>query len=474
MKKKNLLRCLEAVLFCAVISGVLWALSGLIERKASRDQFGPFLEHPQQYDVLFFGDSRFVNCLFPMELWEDYGIAGYNLSCYGNTMPVNYWSMMNALDYASPKVVVLAVNGVRKDIKVTGSSSDLHTAMDFWPLSRTKVRAVMDLTDDPHAKDDDGNRYADMRWEYCLTLGKYHDRWSKLTPNDFTGRPNVQKGADMMVGVAPTEEYDIIDDDLYADEQGVGYSYLRRTIEECQQRGIRVLLVHLPYPASENAQMNANTVGSIAEEYGVEYIDFVRLDSVVDYAVDCYDQQAHLNPSGGLKVTDYIGAYLAEHFGLGDHRGEADYANWQKDEQDYAAYKRNVILGQDKLPEMLLMLHDDSVSASIAIRAQAGLYWDDQTLILLHNMARTHVLEENAYSAWSNSMFPLEGLDEAVWADEAYFLELDRGNGSVREDVGSEAEARAEEIFGGWEDGKEIRILVTDPATGECLAERQF
>ena len=44
----------------------------------------------------------------------------------------------------------------------------------------------------------------------------------------------------------------------------------------------------------------------------------------------------------------------------------------------------------------------------------------------------------------------------------------------MREDVGSEAEARAEEIFGGWEDGKEIRILVTDPATGERLAERQF
>ena len=32
MKKKNLLRCLEAVLFCAALSVVLWALSGLMER----------------------------------------------------------------------------------------------------------------------------------------------------------------------------------------------------------------------------------------------------------------------------------------------------------------------------------------------------------------------------------------------------------------------------------------------------------
>lgn len=474
MKKKNLLHCLEAALFCAVLAGVLWALSGLMERKASRNQFGPFLKEPQQYDVLFFGDSRFVNCLFPMELWEDYGITGYNLSCYGNTLPVDYWMMMNAFDYARPKVVVLAVNGVRKDLKVTGSSGDLHTALDFLPLSRTKVQAVWDLTDEPYAKDDDGNHYADMRWEYLLTLGKYHDRWDELTPNDFTGRPNVQKGADMMVGVAPTEDYNIIDDDQYAEEEGVGYAYLRRMIEECQNRGVEILLVHLPYPASENSQMNANTVGSIAEAYGVQFIDFVRLDSVTDYAVDCYDQQAHLNPSGGLKVTDFIGAYLAEHYGLSDHRGDAEYANWQEDERNYAAYKRGVILGQSELPNLLVMLHDDSVSVRIAIRAQAGLYGDDQMLTLLHNMVRKHVFEAEAYSEWSNSMFPLTGLDEAAWADEAYFLELDRTNGTAEEFTGDEAEAKTISAFGDWEENKEIRILLIDPMTGERIAERQF
>lgn len=474
MKKKNLLHCLEAALFCAVLAGVLWALSGLMERKASRNQFGPFLKEPQQYDVLFFGDSRFVNCLFPMELWEDYGITGYNLSCYGNTLPVDYWMMMNAFDYARPKVVVLAVNGVRKDLKVTGSSGDLHTALDFLPLSRTKVQAVWDLTDEPYAKDDDGNHYADMRWEYLLTLGKYHDRWDELTPNDFTGRPNVQKGADMMVGVAPTEDYNIIDDDQYAEEEGVGYAYLRRMIEECQNRGVEILLVHLPYPASENSQMNANTVGSIAEAYGVQFIDFVRLDSVTDYAVDCYDQQAHLNPSGGLKVTDFIGAYLAEHYGLSDHRGDAEYANWQEDERNYAAYKRGVILGQSELPNLLVMLHDDSVSVRIAIRAQAGLYGDDQMLTLLHNMVRKHVFEAEAYSEWSNNMFPLTGLDEAAWADEAYFLELDRTNGTAEEFTGDEAEAKTISAFGDWEENKEIQILLIDPMTGERIAERQF
>ena len=476
MKKNTWKHILESCVFVLLLSVTLASCTRILERKASSNQFGPFLDNPKQYDVLFFGDSRFVNCLFPMEIWEDYGIAGYNLSCYGNTMPVNYWSMMNAFDYVEPEVVVLAVNGVRKDLKVTGSSSDLHTAFDFFPLTRTKLRAIADLTDDPGAADDDGNRYMDMRWEYYLTLGKYHSRWSEITPGDLKGNPNVQKGADMMVGVAPTEDYNLIDDDQYAEETGVGYSYMRRTIEECQARGIEILLVHLPYPASENSQMNANTVGSIAEEYGVNYIDFVRMDSVVDYTVDCYDQQAHLNPSGGWKVTDFLGQYLRDCYGLSDHRGDADYANWQQTLADYAAYKRDLTVQQNSLMPLLVMLHDDSVSVSIAVKAHADLYWDDQVLALLHNMNREHVYEPEAYSKWSNSMFPLAGLEDALWSDEAYFVELDRQNGETAEYVGDEAVKQAELAFGDsvWEEGKEIRIRVQDKATGELLVERQF
>ena len=165
--------------------------------------------------------------------------------------------------------------------------------------------------------------------------------------------------------------------------------------------------------------MNANTVGSIAEEYGVDYHDFVRMDSVVDYMVDCYDQQAHLNPSGGWKITDFMGKYLRDRYDLADHRGEATYANWQQAAQDYAAYKRNLLASQDSLENLLVMLHDGSVSSEIAVKAHADLYWNDQVLTLLHNMSREHVYEPEAYSKWSNSMFPLTGLEDALWSDEA-------------------------------------------------------
>lgn len=476
MKKKTWRHLAEACVFMLLLGMMLVYSSRLLERKASKKQFGPFLENPQQYDVLFFGDSRFVNCLFPMELWEDYGIAGYNLSCYGNTMPVSYWSMINAFDYADPDVVVLAVNDVQKDLKVTGSSSDLHTALDFLPLSRNKARAIEDLMSDPLAVDDEGNRYMDMKWEYYFTLGKYHSRWNELTSDDAVWQPNVQNGANMMIGVAPAQEYDLIDADLYDEEYGVGYSYLRMAIEACQSRGMQVLLVNLPYPASEGAQMSANTVGSIAEEYGVDYLDMISMDSVVDYAVDSFDLHGHLNPSGGWKVTDFLGAYLRERYDVADRRSDAAYASWKQEEQDYDAYKMEQIAAQQKLANLLMMAHDDSVNVEMAVKAQSDLYWEDQLLLLVHNMAREHVFEPDAYSIWSNSMFPLTGLDDAVWNDESYCLMLDRGQQAVVECVGEEAEDYAMACFGQpvWQEGKQVRIRVTDVKTGNLLADRQF
>jgi len=198
MKKRFWLRFVESCAFLVLLSSLLVFVSGLVERKKGPHLFGPFFEDPSAYDVLFFGDSRFMNGMMPLDLWADYGIAGYNFSCYGNSLPATYWMMMNALDYASPKLVVVGIKDVDKTYKVSGSSADVHTALDAFPLTPTKVRSIEDLMDDPKAADDEGNRYVDMKWEYYFTLGKYHSRWSEITPGDFKGNPNVQKGADMI------------------------------------------------------------------------------------------------------------------------------------------------------------------------------------------------------------------------------------------------------------------------------------
>lgn len=474
MKMKKWIRVLESCAFLLLLGAVLFSVSRLVERKKGRNLFGPFLQEAEMYDVLFIGDSRFMNGMIPIELWADYGIAGYNLSCYGNSLPVTYWTMMNALDYGTPKLMVLSVNGVGDEGKITGSSGDLHTALDFFPLSRTKANAIEDLMHDPEnpdARDDEGNRYQDVRWEYYFPLGKYHSRWSELGREDFMPRPGLGNGGEVLVGVQPFGEYELIDEERYAEEMGYGYSYLRRAIEACRSRGIEVLLVSMPEPAMQSSQMHAHTAGSVAEEYGVSYIDLTSLDSVVDYEVDSYDSQPHLNASGTQKMTDYLGSYLDAHYDLPDRRQDPRYAHW-KGQYDAHVDEKIKRLGMEKnLLNVLMLLHDRDFDLHIALQPDTPVYYDDLAILLMHNIAREHVLAGEEYSMWSNAMYPLAAFDEALWENEPYYLHVENGNAhEYRADTAWE---RMQKRF--RENQKApVMIEVIDRRTGESALQMQF
>lgn len=473
MTKKSWLRALQGCAFLLLLGAAVFAAERLVERKQSRELFGGFLEEPEQYDVLFFGDSQLMNAMLPLEMWEDYGIAGYNLACYGSVMPTTYWSLVNALDYAQPRLAVIAVNGMDNPHKVTNYSGDLHTAMDFWPMSANKARMIDDLLsdpDDPDYTDVEGYRYRDLRGEFYFKLGKYHSRWSELTEKDFKAQPHHEKGGETLVGIAPIWDYELADENDYAEEGGYSYQYLRRAIEECGRRGIEVLLVHLPAPQFINSQRHANTVSSIAQEYGVGFVDVTYLDSIVDYAVDCFDADPHLNLSGSLKMTSYLGSYIQAHYDLPDHRGEARYARWNGDLDAYKDKKLRAIREEESLDDLLMLLSDPDVDVRLAIRRDAPIRYDDLGVVLMHNMAREHVLAGEEYEKSSGFMFPLEGFDEALRSGETYCLRREAGR--VTEYTGDDAEAVMRETFG--DERAPVMIEVIDRRDGSVAAKRVF
>ena len=72
-------KILKTITFCILLFGVIAGVSRLVERKESREKMQPFLSRAEEYDVLFLGDSIMNTGVFPMEIWEKYGIAGYNI-----------------------------------------------------------------------------------------------------------------------------------------------------------------------------------------------------------------------------------------------------------------------------------------------------------------------------------------------------------------------------------------------------------
>ena len=77
---------------------------------------------------------------------------------------------------------------------------------------------------------------------------------------------------------------------------------------------------------------------AFAAEQGVDYVDFdteeIRAQVGLDPAVDYYDQ-GHVNLTGSVKVSEWLGNYLDQTYDLPDHRGEEAYAQWDIDLQAY-------------------------------------------------------------------------------------------------------------------------------------------
>ena len=432
---KTIQRVLSAALFLAVLTVLLSSLSFVTEYKGGREKVSPFLERAEQTDVLFFGDSHAYSAIYPMELWADYGIAAYNLANYNLPIPASYWVMRNALRTCNPKVVVLDVNQIWEQEKLCESSSDMHTGLDGFPLSRTKLEAIFDLMDDPLVTDNKGNLYQDLRSEFIVPFIKYHSRWNELTLQDLKPDYNQELGGERNIYVAEPEAYALTDS--IADEQGYGFVYLRRFIEYCQDQGIRVLLVNLPYPCPNNneEQLYTNAVWYTAEEYGVEYIDFVYMDQIVDYSTDCYDPASHLNPSGAWKVTDFIGQHLSQAYALPDHRQEAAYAAWHSYYAAYRELKLQSIREETEPYSFLMLLADPSFSTVLLLPENSAVYTDDLAFQLVQNAGRRHLMMEDTDDAvWADALMPLELLWEP--ADGTYMAVIDRASASIGECMG--------------------------------------
>lgn len=370
-------RKVGAIVECIAILGILLVVlsktDGLVERKASRQKYEPFLEQEQDFDVLFFGTSHILNGIFPMELWNDYGIVSYNFGGHGNELATTYWTMMNALDYTEPKLVVIDCMLLSSNEKICGDFDYVHLSFDAFPLSRNKFYAVNDLVNDEKKK-----------WDLLCPFTVYHNRWNELGQEDFESKPTVTKGAEMKIAVATPAQTNIVAQDCKMEEDTLAVEYLKKMVEECQSRNIEVLLTYLPFPASEAEQMEANRVYDIAKEYEINYINFLELD-VVDYQTDCFDAISHLNPAGGKKVTNYLGQYIISNYEIPNQQENPKYVEWEKDWDDYTAYKLELLKEQKDLKNYLMLLADNNYDLYIEIN-DPSIFQDEQCCRLLNNL----------------------------------------------------------------------------------------
>lgn len=346
-----------ALLLALVLSGVaFW--SNALRMNDGYYKNTPFIREDRQYDVLFFGTSHVVNSVFPMQLWRDYGITSYNLAIHGGSIASSYWMLEMALDYQKPKVAVMDVlltksNYMQTDLPMA------HAAMDPFPLSVTKLRAIWDIYDSP--KD---------RAELLFPLDVFHNRWKDLDTEMLKrgfGETEVspEKGGESRIRVYPLEEPLVVDASDAADEWTEGLRYLEKFIRLCQQEGIAPVITYLPYRGAGDAeeQRYSNAAIRLAQSLGAETIDLQHSD-LIDDDTDWYDDGGHTNPLGAKKITGALGEYLTAAHDLPDHRDSED---WAADYEAYYAYQADHLQKTEDLWSILALLSVEDFAAAVEI-----------------------------------------------------------------------------------------------------------
>lgn len=380
-EKNNMLwnkakKAVRAAVFTAGFVCLFLSLTRLMQYKAAVTRIDPFFDIKEPVDVMFFGTSHVIDGVLPCELWGNYGISSYNFGNNAARIPLTYWMMENVLDYQVPKLVVVDCSYLSSDTKTSTTLQQAHNVLDAFPLTKTKRAAIDDLFEE------------EEKLEFLWPFSVYHTRWSELTKADFVVEYNGELGATPKNEVAVPAEYAKLAEGTKLSGETLAMEYLGRLIESCKARGVEVLLTYLPCPADSKRQKEANSAYDIAEKYGVNYINFLELENVVNYNTDCSDADSHLNASGAKKVTGYLGEYILAHYDISDRREEAEFSAWNKNYSAYIENKMTAIQTQDTLSSYLMLLADKDVQSRVYVREDSVILQNERLYALLGNAAQ--------------------------------------------------------------------------------------
>ena len=353
MMKNNRNFAVRAIVFVILAGLMLGLICKVVTPKYYFDDEWPTTTTYQSFydmerdsiDVLFLGTSHAASAFIPQYIYDNYGIRSYNLACEQQSLFTSYYWLKEALKYQSPTVVVLdtyLIFDYEEGVALNSPESRTRKAFDAMKWSANKWEAV--------------NKICEYDTEqsllsYILPNVRYHERWKDLDANDLNFL-SMENHADLM-GYSPIEtksEYtgfvpfstDPSDAD-YSDErepmQEVMAEYLDKIADLCLENDIELILVKNPF--GEQTVMRYNTTMDYAEAHGLEYIDFNEKEIYAKLGLDFATEMAdgdHANLWGAMKLSDYIGSYLAGIYpDLAGHTGDADWTDTEEYYQQVVA-----------------------------------------------------------------------------------------------------------------------------------------
>ena len=351
MNKKEAPKILVKVACFVLITVISLVLCNRIFMyKDGVDKFKDFYSEKQQFDILFFGSSRVLEGIQPMELWEDYGIRSYNMAQHAESLGRDYWQLKNALNTHVPRLVVMDISAFFGLYGIDSADSNqvggLHKQLDHIPLSVTKLQTIWELCP------------SGTRAEFIFPFIKYHSRWNELSTYDLTYRNyrNCRKGADVNYAYARLER-PTWDDSVAEETFPFEYTKIPEIVDICKEYGTSVLFINVPNVFAEENMPMLGYISNYLESNDIPYINYQKDEDFLDYRLD-FGDESHLNVAGSLKLTRAIGRYFADNYGVGETDPKvAD--EWNEVLTQYKENKDYYIMRAERNENLLMLTYAD-------------------------------------------------------------------------------------------------------------------
>lgn len=316
MKKAKVI--LKPILFIFIFF-ILLCLTSLILVPKNNDKasgihnptsYGFLGEKDNTIDILTIGDSESYSAISPMELYQNYGFTSYVCGTPRQRLYQSYDYLEKVIENQKLKVIFLETNAIFRKVNI-------------WD-------------------------YLQFESQKKLPVFQYHNRWKTISQNDLTGDKNytwthVGKGYryNSKIKSASYRKYMKKKNEV-RDISQFNYYFLNKIKNLCQENHIRFILISTPSIKNWNYTKH-NGVQEYADKNGIEYIDMNLLfkEIPIDWKNDTRDKGDHLNYSGALKVTKYLGDYLKQSMLVEDHRNDKNFIHWDQDLKTYKEMIKN-------------------------------------------------------------------------------------------------------------------------------------
>ncbi|MCR5774351.1 MAG: hypothetical protein K6G42_04640 [Lachnospiraceae bacterium] len=266
------------------------------------------VEKDNTIDVLFAGNSLVFRDLSPLQMWGLEGITSYDLSDGAMRLCDQYTLIQNACITQKPELIVL---------ETCVFFTDASPYKDDFALPTNLIEKI-------------------------FPIFHYHTFYKGLSVSD----PDIDarrllKGFDPSFDTKPyTGDPDYMADrGEVTDIPELNRRYLEDIMAFCKENDIKVMLIALPSPVNYDMSKH-NSIAGWAKERDIEFVDLNLLTDElgIDWNTDTKDEGDHLNFEGSKKVSSYIAEHITKGYGLSDHRGDPEYAQWEESYEEAGLY----------------------------------------------------------------------------------------------------------------------------------------